>query len=142
MDQNDKKQTVCDSTIRTVDQQEPSLDLVALETELAGFTGTEHHYRSLLGLRYTDGVKHLAERARAYWLIDAIASWQPKVRKIDADFQLWELIVEPTNRAVLTCRRDANALAQIWQDIDYTDFPVGRIKLYVERGVLLLPSEH
>ena len=43
------------------------------ESELNQFIGTEHYYRHLLGFNYTDGVKFMAERGKAYWLIDAIA---------------------------------------------------------------------
>jgi hypothetical protein len=113
-----------------------------LKAELAGFTGTTQYYRSALGLLYTDGVKHLAERAGAYWLIDAIASWQPKARCIDREFQLWELAVDHDRRAVLSFRRDTGLPADIQQKIEYTDFPQGAFTLYVEHGVLLLPSEH
>jgi len=120
----------------------PKLDLRTLNAELAGFTGTENHYQHWLGLRYTDGVKFLAERAGAYWLIDAIASWQPQASRIDPDFQLWQLTVGDDHTAVLTFQRDSDLPAIIRQEIEYTDFPLSRITLYVENGVLLLPSEH
>jgi len=45
------------------------------EADLAQFTGSEQLYRHSLVKRfcYTDGVKYIAERAGAYWLIDEIA---------------------------------------------------------------------
>ena len=52
--------------------------------ELGQFTGDLQRYRHWTrALIYTPGVKHLAERAEAYWLIDLVASWQidPKVRR-------------------------------------------------------------
>jgi len=118
------------------------LTICDLKAELAGFTGTTQYYESPLGLLFTDGIKHLADRVGAYWLIDAIASWQPKARKIDPEFQLWELAVDHDRRAVLSFRRDDGLPTHIQQKIEYTDFPQGHIRLYVERGVLLLPSEH
>ena len=44
--------------------------------DLARFTGSERWYRhwSSPTIIYSEGVRHLAEEAAAYWLIDAIAS--------------------------------------------------------------------
>lgn len=120
------------------------------EDDLRQFSGGEERYRhALLGDRflYTDGVRFLAEQAGAYWLIDAIASYQLDRRiRGDAmlrDFQLWTLRLH-NGGAVLTLRRDSGAGQRpvIQQDIDYTDFPLDKVTLYVENGVLLLPSEH
>ena len=113
-----------------------------LESELALCTGTTCHYRNFLGMLYTEGIHYLAERAGAYWLIDAIASWQPKVRPIEKEFQLWELIVHNDQTADLTARRDSGEPAIAHQKIEYTDFPLKSITLYVQDGVLLLPSEY
>ena len=93
-------------------------------------------------LKYTDGVKFVAEKYGAYWLIDAIASYQPVKGTDMTDFQLWELKVDSMrSMATLTCRADSDQRASISQKIEYTDFPES-ITLYVEGGVLLLPNEH
>jgi hypothetical protein len=112
------------------------------KSDLAQFTGTEHYYRHLSGLQYTDGVKFLAESAGAYWLIDAIASYQHKVVSNPRlrEFQLWKLTVSD-NVGTLTCRADSNLPAVISQMIEYTNFPFD-IDLYVCNNVLLLPSEY
>ena len=108
--------------------------------DLNQFTGSEFIYKHWSGrLQYTDGIRYLAGEAKAYWLIDAIASYQDG--KLPDDFQLWELIVQ-NDKAVLTCRADSNLPALVTQNIEFTDFPLQSIKLYVESGVLLLPSEH
>lgn len=58
-----------------------------LNDELAQFTGTEHYYRHWMGKNYTDGVKGMAEKYKAYWLIDVVFSHQnSKINKIP--FQL------------------------------------------------------
>ncbi len=51
--------------------QKPTLT----ESELAQFTGTEYWYRHAFkrSITYTDGVKYVAEKAGAYWLIDEIS---------------------------------------------------------------------
>jgi len=115
-----------------------------LRSELASFTGTTTYYRHLSRLIvYTDGVRYLAEIAKAYWLIDQIAFAQPRALK-DAwlrEFQLWELHVAEDRSATLICSRDSEDVAFTIR-IPSTDFPMDYVKLYVEGGVLLLPSEH
>ena len=126
---------------------EAKLSASELGLRLGYFTGTEHYYKHWLpGLVFTDGVKYLADKAGAYWLIDIVASYQPKLRKMSSglrEFQLWTLKVnEETREAVVTCQADLNTPNVVRQLIPYTDFPLAEIKLYVEGNVLLLPSEH
>jgi len=113
-----------------------------LEKALKSFTGTQHYYEHFTGLLYTDGVKFLAENAGAYWLIDAIASWQiyPSVRAIR--FQIWDLHVNPDRSAELTMREDIDKPIIIRQRIPFTDFPLDHIRLYLADNVLMLPSEY
>ncbi|MEG4805408.1 hypothetical protein QUB63_32585 [Microcoleus sp. ARI1-B5] len=123
---------------------------------LKHFCGTEQYYKHFLGIRYTDGVKYLAENAQCYWLIDAIASHQPKVNIIQRlrEFQLWFLhvgtaheFIKPKagNKAVLTCWEDkptAETQPVVIQQIPFTDFPLPEIKLYLQDKILLLPDEN
>jgi len=113
------------------------------QSDLDQFTGTDQWHKHFTGLLYTDGVKYMAETAGAYWLLDAIGSYQRQLNKNErlAEFQLWKLeVIE--SRGLLTCRADSNEKPVISQEIEYTDFCLESIKLYVEGGVLLLPSEH
>ena len=115
-----------------------------IEQGLAQFSGTEeyHKFSPLSRLVATDGVKWLAESAEAYWLLDAIASYQQKCSK-DAmlrDFQAWTLTVKD-GTATLKCERDTGDKKPIRQEIEYTDFPLDEVKLYVENGVVMLPNE-
>ena len=120
---------------------------------LLHFTGTEHHYRHWTkALIFTDGIHYLEENGAA-WLLDVIASHQmnAKLKKGQlADFQVWELKVNPDKTAVVTCRADSKVPPAITQKIEYTDFPLDGIKLWVETGsidgintckILMLPSE-
>lgn len=125
-----------------------------IENSLAHFSGTQdHHAHWTRRLRYTDGVKYLAESAEAFWLIDAIASHQPRIKRSGRqallDFQLWTLTVQDATpelprRATLVLREDSGPDARpvIVQRIPLTDFPLSLVRLYVEDEVLLLPSEH
>ena len=114
--------------------------------DLSQFTGTETYYQHSLSRRvlYTDGAKHVADNAGAYWLIDEIAFGQlrPKVRA--QEFQVWKLRVKGST-ARLSCE-DGNGNAVFAKRIPYTDFPLPEIDLWVEydgqRRTILLPSEH
>lgn len=116
------------------------------------FTGSATMYRHWTRqFHYTTGVHYLCEHGAA-WLIDAIASHQfdPKLRTGDLrHFQVWELEVNGSS-GLLTCRPDSDEEPVVSQEIEYTDFPLPSIKLYVELGSLdgvnrhlicMLPSE-
>lgn len=118
------------------------------QADLAGFTCTEHHYRhQLTGLLYTDGVRHLARQAECYWLIDAIASYFPMIRRDDylSRFCFWELTISGRS-AILSCKGDTEEEPAVFQEIEYTDFPdhcdINPLKLYQCSGVLMLTSEY
>jgi hypothetical protein len=134
----------------------PKMDAETLTKNLQHFCGTEQYYPHWLGIRYTDGVKYLADNAEAYWLIDAIASHQPKALRNQRlrEFQVWFLHVGDThefikpkagNAAVLTCWEDsptASTQPAIIQQIPFTDFALKEIKLYLQEKILLLPDEN
>ena len=115
------------------------------EADLAQFTGTSTYYQHSLGVQYTDGVRYLAEHAGAYWLIDAIASWQidPRVHRdpMLQQIQFWKLVVNDDRSALLVCERDEGDIA-VSQEIPFTDFPLKQVRLYFQNGVVLLPSEY
>ena len=115
---------------------------------LSDFYGTEQYYKHpFTGVLFTDGIRYMAESCGAFWLIDEIAFAQrlPKIRNDDKlqEIQFWTLTVKDKS-AVLTCERDEGDVAYR-KTIDYTDFPLDEIKVWIEFGekpVMLLPSEH
>ena len=112
-----------------------------LQSGLDQFFGTEKWYRHFTGMLYTDGIKYLAEQAGAYWLIDAVGSYQPVLQ--DEEFQLWRLEVDlEKSTGVLTMRRDTGLKPLVTQKIPYTDFPLSEYEWYVEYNVMLLKNEH
>jgi hypothetical protein len=113
------------------------------ESELANFTGSENWYRHWLGkVLFTDGAKHVADQAGAYWLIDEIAISQTRAKVRAEEFQVWVLAVDLEKRkAVLTCD-DGNGNVVFSKRISYTDFPLAEIKFYCADGTILLPSEY
>lgn len=135
-----------------------------LENNLAGFTGTESYTRMKYpwaNLLLTDGVAYLCKNAECYWLLDVIASYQPKQLR-DCEFQHWTLTVAtedvPAMReftqgsmtdgigkissqkippvkngsSVVTCS-DGNEHTLVEQRIDWANFPLNEIRLYAER---------
>jgi len=112
---------------------------VSLNDEFAGFTGTEEYFKHFLGIRYTDGINAVAEKYKAYWLIDAVASYQGKMK--GEPFQVWTLNADH-NKGLLEMRTDSDQPVMVSQEIPYTDFPSGELKLYLCDGVLMLPSEY
>lgn len=123
--------------------------------DLLQFTGSETFYKHWLGgIVYTEGVQFVAEKGGAYWLIDAVASHQARLRQPAApgsrwdlarDFQLWWLKVDLQEKdAVLECWADYPDPkgALIIQAIGYTDFPLPEIKLYLRDSTLMLPGEY
>lgn len=109
--------------------------------QLRDFTGTSQWFRHFSGLLFTDGVKAMAETFQAYWLIDLVMSHQtnPKVRV--QPFQAWTL------KRLLDCKfvaiaTDGNENVIAKQLIHFSDFEADELTLWLEEGVLLLPSEH
>lgn len=118
-------------------------DQNALYAELRQFTGSSEFYRHFTNaLIYTEGAKFVADRARVYWLIDLIASMQPRALKDPAlrEFQLWELRIAKGGAEVV-CLRDSDDEA-FRIPLRFADSALNFVRLYVENGTLMLPSEH
>ncbi len=110
-------------------------------TDLQQFSGSQEFFKHWLGrFRFTEGVHYLAEKGECYWLMDAIASHQTNPKLRNQPFQLWTLRRVGAG-AVLTCQTDTYAPSLVTQDIEFTDFPLDYIKLYLEDGTLFLPAE-
>jgi hypothetical protein len=113
------------------------------KADLDQFYGTENYYKHPFSktITYTDGVQFVAERAGAYWLLDKIIlaqKFQPLVAA--EEFQVWKLVVAEDS-AVLTCD-DGNGNIVYTKQIEYTDFPLDEIEIWLTNDVMLLPSEN
>lgn len=117
-----------------------------LQQQLQHFTGTEHYYRYGRRLLLTDGTKFLAETAGCFWLCDCVSSY---IDTIPTDEYFVIVRLERAGQGAYFEMID-DLPAKRWfavQKIPYTDFPLTKIKLYLERVsdeefCLLLPSEH
>ena len=120
-----------------------------LLAQLAHFTGSETFTRHGLArsMLMSEGVKFLAVTAAAHWLTDAIASYQLEARVHVEEFQVWKLAIDAkTRRATLTMVDGNSTTPIITQQIEYTDFPLEEIALWLvasgSHRVLMLPSEY
>lgn len=110
---------------------------------LKQFIGSGIIYQHCLSIKFTEGVKYLADAAEAYWLIDGIASHQIKRFLSNTKlqyFQIWHLLAKEKS-GTLICEWDTGKEV-IRQEIEYTDFPIASIKLYLVSKVLMLPNEY
>lgn len=122
-----------------------------LEENLRQFTGTENYHRYSALFRtfvLTDGAKYLAEEAGAYWLMDAIASHRASYK--NEGFVAAKLSKATASNGWVLRLEDGNDGLLADQLIEYSDFPLDEITLYVipqDTGnqilhVIMLPSEY
>jgi len=111
-----------------------------IKNELRQFTGTEQWYKHLSGYLYTDGVLYVAQEGGAFWLVDKIMFTTREKNNLQ-EFGVWKFEVNEDKSAVLVCE-DGNYHELYREKIEWTDFPLNRIELWFENGVLILPSEH
>jgi len=108
--------------------------------ELRQFTGTTQWFKHLSGYLYTDGVQYVAEQGGAYWLLDKILFITRAKAKLQ-EFGVWKLSVREDRTAQLVCE-DGNYNKLYVEKIEWTDFPLKKVELWFENGVLILPGEH
>jgi hypothetical protein len=108
-------------------------------------TYTLHWTKRLI---YTEGVAWLQEAAECGWLIDLIASHQgDPALEACGGIQFWKLKVDlKTKRARAICIPDTGRPPVVSQEIEYSDFPLESIDLWMEYDgetwTLMLPREH
>ena len=126
------------------------------QESLRHFAGGLDRYRHGFNrsVLYTEGMRHVAERGGAYWLLDAIASHigsrefnqAARVDNRVGSFHVWELRKDFDDSARLQARVDAGEPAFIEQDIEWTDFPLEELDVWAandtEHWHLYLPGEH
>jgi hypothetical protein len=131
---------------QTQTQSELAADL---RVELEQFTGSVNFYRwSALFPQHllTDGAHYLAEKAGAFWLMDAIASWQTHANVRAEPFQVWTLTRHAAHWQLVA--DDGNGRTLAAQRIKHSDFPLESVRLFAcrhdyLRGItILLPSEY
>jgi hypothetical protein len=122
-----------------------TLDKHKLIADLRHFTGTEmYHTHAIIGgqsMNITDGCHYLRENAGCYWLFDIILIQQATELMQLEPFQRWQLKRLEDGTWLVTAT-DGNTITLYKQRIQFSDFPLEEIIIYVEEGVALLRSEH
>lgn len=115
------------------------------QLDLSQFKGTEAYYRYsplFPKVVLTDGTKYLADQAGAFWLMDMIASHTTSITDY---FAIASLTKGKTGAKFMLTDDVPPNVTYAKQAIEYTDFPLPEIKLYVikqdDLWVVLLPSE-
>ena len=123
----------------------PILSQEQIRNDLAHFTGTDryhlHRLNSETKIYLTDGCNYVRTKLNAYWLFDLIISWQLKTKVQEAPFQVWKLAKQNDETWLCQCE-DGNNNVLAFQRIEFSDFPLDEIKIWVVDGVALLPSEY
>jgi hypothetical protein len=115
--------------------------------ELSQFHGIAEYHKHLFPgkspLLLTDGCKYVRDACNAYWLFDAILSYQCEKILRNVNFQIWELKqLKKDFTWLLTCREDTGRRPLISQSIEFSDFPLDYIRIWVIDKIALLPSEY
>jgi hypothetical protein len=123
------------------------METLDIKTTLSQFHGTSQYHKHLFPgkspLVLTDGCKYIRDSCNAYWLFDAILSYQCDKALKGINFQIWELKrVKVDLSWLLTCKEDINKKTIIRQSIEFSDFPIDYIRIWVIDKVALLPSEY
>jgi hypothetical protein len=123
------------------------MDTAIIQNTLAQFHGTDDYYKHLFPgkspLLITEGCKYVRDKCNAYWLFDAILSYQCDKALKGVGFQIWELKQLKSDLSwQLTCKEDTNTKPLITQSIEFSDFPLEYIKIWIIDKVALLPSEY
>ena len=120
---------------------------IAIREELKMFHGTSEYHKHLFPgkspIILTDGCKYIRDVCKAYWLFDAILSYQCEQILRNVKFQVWELKRLKVDMSwQLTCREDTDKKPLIRQSIEFSDFPLDYVKIWLIDKIALLPSEY
>ena len=104
--------------------------------------GSENFYRhSFTHFIYTDGLRSLVQKCKAYWLIDLIVSHQCHEKVKAESFQVWDLHRVKDNEFTIICT-DGNHNKVTHQDIPFSDFPYDLATIWLVDGCMMLPCEY
>jgi hypothetical protein len=123
------------------------MEAYKVRNTLRQFTGTSGYYKHLFPGRspiyITDGCKYVRDVCKAFWLFDQILIAQSLPRVKSISFQKWIFEQQRSDLSwKLTCiNTDDNK--SIWSKrIEFSDFPLQKIEIWVIDKVALLPKEH
>jgi hypothetical protein len=119
-----------------------------IKAELQHFIGSETIYKiPLLGTKFTDGIKYLADTAACFWLItDASVIAKSLMNKsyfVTVDFKrLSEQERDEMQCEAIINYSDGNDTIFETHRYHVTDFPLDELRLFFVNDTLMLPSEY
>jgi hypothetical protein len=116
---------------------------IITQDALDQFTGSGEFYRHpvIKRILWTEGVQYLVANAECFWLVDEIVFRQVHWPVRREKFQAWKLTVNNDSSAVLTCETGNGDRVHLHK-IDYTEFPMKEVRLWLSGNVLMLPTEY
>ena len=110
-------------------------------SDLSHFTGSEvaYYHPMFKAIKYTEGVQFVGANGASWLVTDilAVAIFEPKVKR--EEFVLVTFTAKGGSGLIMW--DDGNGKVLHHQDVPMTDFPDGKIKFYIENGMMMLPSE-
>jgi len=119
-----------------------------IKVELQQFIGSETFYKiPLIGTRFTDGIKYLADTAECFWLVtDASVIAKSLINKsyfVTVDFKRFsEKEREKKQCEAIINYSDGNDKIFETHRYNVTDFPLDELRLFFVDNTLMLPSEY
>lgn len=106
------------------------------------FTGSQQAFYHPMFKKfvYTEGVRYLAQNAECYWLLEHIFLHQTNPKIKAEGFQTWKLVKQEDTATITIDDGNGNIIETF--PIDFTDFPLDEIILFMIGDTLLLPSEY
>ena len=111
--------------------------------DLDHFHGSEEFYRHPIFKKfvYTEGVRHVADKGGANWLLEKIFACHMCVSTLQHQaFTVWSM--ERKGQGAKITVEDGNGGQLYKETILYTDFPLNHITFWMVDNTLLLPSEY
>ena len=123
------------------------MDKEKIQSDLKQFNGSggivRHLHPGITPMFITEGCNYVRNECKAFWLFDAILSYQDDKLLWNVGFQIWTLEEQQNDLTwLLTCKEDSNKPNIIRQKIEYSDFPLEKLVVWVIDRVALLPSEY
>ena len=134
----------CHKSKTNIDMETKKRTEKELKQILAGFIGTSTYHLHEIGglkLRLTDGCDFVRRECNAFWLFDAIVSYQ-NTREVKQNYyQVWRLKKQKNGTWLLSCE-DGHFNVILKQLIEYSDFPLRKFTVWIVNGVAILPGEY
>lgn len=123
------------------------METLTIKREISQFHGTTQYHKHLFPgkspLLLTDGCKYIRDKCNAFWLFDSLLIYQSHASLRNINYQVWELKRLKVDLSwQLTCCADSGTKPLIRQTIEFSDFPIDYIKIWIIDKVALLPSEY